>query len=179
MILSNVALMHAVFSSQFWDDPSLMSGKLAQRYAVCQTRKDPIGQEENFPVPPLSKWISYLISYRSGGVAHLNGGSVVARTTILSVTLHDMVPLKVASWVIKSLLFKGLFHKYIWGLDGSETNLSGPTPPLKVAERQQWHTQNKLDNEIKNGNVRLPKGQANDNNSSNMLDKKSGHAQMQ
>ena len=37
--------------------------------------------------------------------------------------------------VIKSLLykFKGIFNEYIRCLDGSETNLSGPTPPLKAA----------------------------------------------
>ena len=81
--------------------------------------------------------------------------------------------------VIKSLLFKGIFNKYIRGLDGSETNLSGPTPPLKAAQRQQCHTQHKPDNDIKNCIVRLPKGQANDNNSLNMLDEKLGHAQMQ
>ncbi len=37
--------------------------------------------------------------------------------------------------VIKSLLYKGIFNEYIRCLDGSETNLSGPTPPLKAAQR--------------------------------------------
>ncbi len=49
---------------------------------------------------------------------------------------YDMVPLKVASMVIKSLLFNGTFNKYIRCLDGSETNLSGPTAPLKAAQRK-------------------------------------------
>ena len=47
-----------------------------------------------------------------------------------------MVPLKVASMVIKSLIYKGIFNEYIRCLDGSETNLSGPTPPLKAAQRK-------------------------------------------
>ena len=71
--------------------------------------------------------------------------------------------------VIKSLLFKGIFNRYFRGLNGSETNLAGPTPPLKAPQRQQCLTQNKLDNDIKNCNVRLAKRQATDNKLLNML----------
>ena len=55
------------------------------------------------------------------------------------------------------------------GSEGSETNLAQPTPPLKAPQRQPCLTENKLDNDIKNCNVRLAKGQATDNKLLNML----------
>ena len=55
----------------------------------------------------------------------------------LSGRFHDMVPLKVASMVIKSLLYKGIFNEYIRCLDSSETNLSMPSPPLKAKSSPQ------------------------------------------
>ena len=97
----------------------------------------------------------------------------------VSVRLHDMVPLKVASSVIKSLLYKGIFNEYNRCLDGSETNLSGPVPLLKAAQRATTTQQQTMAHTKKNLTMKSRKGQANDNNLLNMPDKKPGHAQMQ